>query len=120
MCFMKNLSVYIQDEFIKKNIDNFFENSVCIDTIEKANNMAIKASYGTCANFVFENTMLKNVFIDKLITSRTDVNIINCNCTVNSFFENTFDNFLVFNNLKHCKHAEIIEEIKKYKAILLC
>jgi hypothetical protein len=117
---MKNLSAFIKDEFVKKDIDKFFENSICIDTIEQANKMALNVSYGAYANFVFENTICKNNFLDKLHTVRTDINVINCNCTVNSFFENSFNGFLVFNNLKHCQHKEIIEEIKKHKSILLC
>lgn len=117
---MKNLSVFIRDEFVKKDIDKFFENSICIDTIEQANKMALNVSYGAYANFVFENTACKNIFIDKLNMVRNDINVINCNCTINSFFENDFSGFLVFNNLKHCQHKEIIEEIKKQKGILLC
>lgn len=117
---MKNLSAFIRDEFVKKDIDKFFENSICIDTIEQATKMALNVSYGAYANFVFENTACKNSFIDKLNTARTDINVINCNCTVDKFFENKFDGFLVFNNLKHCQHKEIIEEIKKHNGILLC
>ena len=117
---MKNLSSFIRDEFVKKDIDRFFENSVCIDTIEQANKMALQVSYGAYANFVFKNTACKNVFIDRLRIARTDINVINCNCSVNRFFENDFNGFLVFNNLKHCQHKEIIEKIKNYNSILLC
>lgn len=117
---MRNLSSFIHDEFVKKGIDKFFENSICIDTIEQANKMALKVSYGAYANFVFENTACKNAFINRLRIARTDINVINCNCSVNRFLENNFNGFLVFNNLKHCQHREIIEEIKNHKAILLC
>ena len=117
---MKNLSAFIQDEFIKMNLDKFFENSICIETIDQAEQAVLQINYGDYANIVFENSSIKNNFIDKLMRVRSDVNIINCNCTVNKFFENEFSGFLVFNNLKRCRHAEIIEEIKKHNAILLC
>jgi hypothetical protein len=117
---MKSLSTFIKDESVKVNVDKFFENHICIDTIELADQMALKMSYGSYANFVFENSYIKNYFIDRLQTYCQDLNIINCNCTLDSFFENQFNGFLVFNNLKRCQHKEIIEEIKKHKAILLC
>lgn len=119
---MKKLSTFIKDEFVKNEVDQFFNNSICIDTIEEANNAVFNISNGNYANIIFTNSVLKDRFIDKLLTYKSNVNIINCNCTVNSFFENNLnDGFLVFNNLKHCKHIEIIEEIKKHKkSILLC
>ena len=117
---MKNLSVFIKDDFVKKNIDKFFENSICIDTIEQAVNAVLKVSYGDYANIVFTSSAVKNHFINKLSSYHPDINVINCNCTVERFFENNFSGFLVFNNLKRCQHAEIIEEIKKHKALLLC
>lgn len=117
---MKNLSIFIKDEFIKENINRLFENSICIETVEEANIAVSNINRGSCANIIFTSSLVKDRFLDKLKTYRTDVNIINCNSTVSSFFENNFGGFLVFNNLTRCKHAEIIEEIKKHKAILLC
>lgn len=117
---MKNLSIFIKDEFIKENIDKLFENSICIETVEEANRAVSNINYGSCANIVFTNSYIKDIFLNELKTYRSDVNIINCNSTVSGFFENNFGGFLVFNNLTHCKHAEIIEEIKKHKGILLC
>lgn len=118
--YMKHLSVFIKDEFVKENVDSFFTNSICIDTIEQITGVVLNVSYGNYANIVFANSQLKERFLDKLSSIRPDINIINCNCTVNRFFENKFNGFLVFNNLKRCQHAEIIEEIKKHNGILLC
>jgi hypothetical protein len=117
---MKHLSVFIKDEFVKENVDSFFTNSICIDTIEQITGAVLNVSYGNYANIVFANSQLKERFLDKLSSIRPDINIINCNCTVSRFFENKFNGFLVFNNLKRCQHAEIIEEIKKHNGILLC
>ena len=117
---MKNLSVFIKDEFVKQNIDKLFENCICIDTIDRAVDSALRVTYGSCANIVFTSSIVKDRFLDKLALIHSDLNVINCNCTKDSFFENDFNGFLVFNNLKKCQHAEIIEEIKKHKAVLLC
>ena len=116
---MKNLSVFIKDEFVKRDIDKLFENCICIDTIEKAVYSALETSYGTCANIVFTSSVIKDRFLDKLVNVNSDIKVINCNCTIDSFFENDFNGFLVFNNLKKCQHAEIIEEIKKHKNKIL-
>lgn len=117
---MKNLSVFIHDEFVKQDIDKLFEKSICIETIEEAMQAAVCANYGNYANFVFTNSISKDRFLDKLSNIRQDINVINCNCTVDRFLDNEFNGFLVFNNLKKCQHREIIEEIKKHNAILLC
>lgn len=116
---MKNLSVFIKDEFVKRNIDKLFEHSICIDTIEDAERIVSEVSYGRCVNIVFNNSACKNHFIDEISTACPETKVINCNCSVDKFFENDFYGFLIFNNLKHCKSAEIIEEIKKHKGILL-
>lgn len=119
---MRNLSNFIKDDYINKNIDKLFENNICIRTEEDVNNVVSLINNGSYANVVFTNSILKNIFIDKLSMYRDNINVINCNSTVNRFFENNFDGFLVFNNLTHCKHTEIIDEIRKYshKSILIC
>ena len=112
--------MFNKDGFVKNDIDIFFENSICIDTIEQAIALTASVSYGNYANIVFSNSLLKERFIERLQIYRDDLNVINCNCTVDRFFENNFCGFLVFNNLKHCKHKEIIEEISKHNAVLIC
>ena len=116
---MKNLSVFIKDEFVKRSIDKLFENCICIDTMEAAEQLVWDVSFGKYANVVFNSSVCKNHFIDELSTAYPDINVINCNCSADKFFENDFYGFLVFNNLKHCKSTEIIEEIKNHKGILL-
>lgn len=119
---MKNISVFIKDDLVKRNINKLFESNICIDTIEDSINTAINVAYGysNCTNIVFSTSTVKDRFLSKLESIIPDINVINCNCTIDSFFENDFNGFLVFNNLKRCQHMEIIEEIKKHKAILLC
>ena len=119
---MKNISVFIKDDFVKRNINKLFENNICIDTIEESINTAIDVAYGhsICTNIVFSTSALKDRFFEKLKSIQPELNVINCNSTIDSFLENNFNGFLVFNNLKRCQHMEIIEEIKKHKAILIC
>jgi NAD-dependent oxidoreductase involved in siderophore biosynthesis len=116
---MKNLSMFIKDEFVKRSIDKLFENCIYVNTIDDAERLASEIGYGKTVNAVFSNSNYKNHFIDELTTSCPDANIINCNCSVDKFFENDFCGVLIFNNLKHCKSTEIIEEINKHNAILL-
>jgi hypothetical protein len=117
---MKNLSIFVKDEFIKENIIKLFENSICIETVEEANRAVSIINCGSYANIIFKSSHIKDRFLDRLRIRVENINVINCNSTVDRFFENDFGGVLVFNNLTHCKHTEIIEEIKKHKAIRLC
>ena len=114
---MKDLSTFVRDEFLKNRL---FDEGVYISTIDEADKIISEVSYGRYVNIVFEHSGLKDYFINNLHTHRPDINVINCNCTVNKFYENNFDGLLIFNNVKKCKHAEIVEEIKKHKGIMIC
>ena len=114
---MKDLSTFVRDEFLKNHL---FDEGVYISTIDEADKIISEVSYGRYVNIVFEHSGLKDYFINNLHTQRPDINVINCNCTVNKFYENDFDGLLIFNNVKKCKHNEIVEEIKKHKGILIC
>ena len=108
--------------FIDKHVHGGNNSDGMYSSLEDAKNIAESA--GWCndlknINIVFKNSMIKNHFIDSLSTARPDINVINCNCSVDKFFENDFSGFLVFNNLKRCQHSEIIEEIKNHKGVLL-
>lgn len=117
---MKNLSTFITDTFIKKDINRLFEDCIYIDNIEMAEKTAKSICCGNIVNVVFETSIFKNRFINVLSSLMPNINIINCNCSKNRFLENDFTGFLVFNNLKFCKHKEIIEEIKKnYKGVMI-
>lgn len=114
---MKDLSEFVKDEFIKNHL---FDESVYISTTDEADDLVSDVSYGRYVNIVFKNSSIKEYFIDKLNTHRPDANIINCNCTIDKFYENNFDGLLVFNNIKKCKHLQIIEDLQNYKGILIC
>ena len=114
---MKQLSEYIKDEFIK---NKFFENSIYVKDVVTADSLAYDVSIGKIFNVVFDNFALKEHFFDTLSSDNRNLNIINCNSTIDRFFENDFSGLLVFDNIKKCKDSKILEEIKKYKAILIC
>lgn len=117
--YMKSLSTFIKDEYAHSAIDDMFKECVYVNSMNIAERAAKDICYGNMFNLVFENSVYKNRFINVLTTLKPDINIINCNCSINSFFENDFNGFLVFNNLKHCNHKEIINEIKSHKGILI-
>lgn len=117
---MKDLSIFVKDEFVKKAL---FEEGLYVNTMTETEKLVSEVSYGKYVNVVFKNSGMKDVFIDKLLTARPDANIINCNCSLDKFNElniNNLSGLLVFNNIKKCKHSEIIEAIKNYKGIMIC
>ena len=115
---MIDLSSFLKHEFLKNNILDVVEQ---VDTIEDSELFAARICRGEYINLKFKSSSVKEHFIDIISTMIPDVNIINCNCSLNKFNENCFDNrLLIFNNVKLCKHAEILEEIKNYKGILIC
>lgn len=117
---MKNLSTYIRDSFIKYSLCEMLESHEYVESIEQASKLINEVNYGKTCNLIFKNSHIKEYFIDNLHTVRPDINVINCNCSIERFYENDFNGLLIFNNVKHCKHKEIVEEIQKHKGILLC
>ena len=114
---MKELSVFIRDAFVSADVNGLFEDSVYICAIDDVDSIVSDISCGKYVNVVCKNSSIKEYFIDSLYTLRPDANVINCNCSVNRFFENEFNGLLIFNNMKNCKHTEIIEEISNHKGI---
>ena len=114
---MKELSIFIKDEFIKNKL---FEEGRYINTFEDVNNLVVEATNGNTFNVLFANSYLKDSFLCNLQTFRPDINIINCNSSLNRFYQNNFDGLLVFDNIKKCKEPSILEEIKLHNAILIC
>ena len=62
---MKNISVFIKDDLVKRNINKLFESNICIDTIEDSINTAINVAYGysNCTNIVFSTSTVKDIFL---------------------------------------------------------
>jgi hypothetical protein len=114
---MKGLSDFVKDEFIKKQL---FEEGLYINSFDEVNTVVNNINNGEYKNIIFENTYLKERFLSRLKMLRPDYNLINCNSSTNRFFENDFNGLIVFDNIKKCKDKEILEEIKKYKAVLIC
>lgn len=117
--YMKSLSTFIKDEYAHSAVNRLFKECVYVNSMDIAERTAKDICYGRRCNIVFENSIYKNRFINVLTTLKPDINVINCNCSVDSFFENDFNGFLVFNNLKYCNNKEIINEITTRKGILI-
>lgn len=114
---MKELSVFIRNAFVSADVNGLFEDSVYICAMDDVKPVVSDIIRGKYVNVVFKSSAIKEHFIDSLYTLRPDVNVINCNCSVDRFFENDFDGLLIFNNMKNCKHKEIIEETSNHKGI---
>lgn len=114
---MRGLSDFVKNEFTKKQI---FENYTFIESIEGVDNIISTLNCGICMNIKFKTSGLKHYFIDKIACIRPEINVINCNCSIDSYFENNFNGLIIFNNVGRCKFEEIFEDINKYKAVRIC
>ena len=114
---MRELSEFVKNEFAKKQL---FEEYQFIESIEGVDEIISSLNCGIYTSIKFKNSGLKDYFIDKITTCRPETNIINCNCSIDRFYNNDFDGLLIFNNLLQCKHQDILNEIKNYKGIFIC
>jgi hypothetical protein len=114
---MRELSEFVKNEFAKKQI---LEDYKFVDSIEGVDKMISSLNCGIYENIKFKTSSLKDYFIDQITTVRPETNIINCNCSIESYFENNFSGLIIFNNISRCKYQEILEDITNYKAIRLC
>jgi hypothetical protein len=114
---MKELSRFVKEEFLKNDL---FEGGVFVTTLEEVDHMVSRVSAGECISITFRSSSLKDYFLDSLYGIRPDLNVVNCNCTVDRFNENTFDGLLIFNNVRKCGHLPIIEMVKKHKGVIIC
>ena len=114
---MKELSRFVKEEFIKSDL---FDKGVYVDTLDDVSRLVVRVTIGEQMNITFRSSYLKDYFISCLRGIRPYLNVINCNCTVDRFYENNFGGLLVFDNIKKCGHLEIIETIKQYKGVIIC
>lgn len=114
---MNELSRFVKEEFIKTDI---FEKGELVETLDDVNRVVVRVTIGEHINITFRSSYLKDYFISRVRDIRPDLNVINCNCTIDRFNENNFGGLLVFDNIKKCGHLEIIETIKQYKGVIIC
>ena len=114
---MKELSRFVKEEFAKTNL---FDGGVYVDTLEEAKQLVVRVNMGERPNITFRSSYIKDYFISRLSEYRPDLNVVNCNCTVDRFYENHFGGLLVFDNVRKCGHLEIIEEVKQYNCVIIC
>jgi hypothetical protein len=114
---MKDLSRFVKEEFVKNDL---FKNVECITTLEDVHKVVARIIIGEHLNVSFKLSYLKDYFISRIKGMRTDVNVINCNCTLDRFHENNFGGLIIFDNIKKCGHLEIIEMVKQYNSVIIC
>jgi hypothetical protein len=114
---MRELSEFVKNEFAKKQL---FEEYQFIESIEGVDEIISSLNCGIYTSIKFKNSGLKDYFIDKITTCRPETNIINCNCSIDRFFENSFDGLIIFNNIGKCRYQEILNEMTNYKSIKIC
>ena len=114
---MKNLSEFVRNGFVAKKTTETYE---YIDTIEGVDSIIEVLNCGNILSLKFKNTNLKNYFLDKISTIHPYCNVINCNCSIDKYYENNFSGYIIFNNIGRCRQIEILEDINKYKSIKLC
>lgn len=118
---MKNLSTFIKDKIQSLHLLEK-DDVIVINNIDEAECAASSVCCGNLINekLVFNTTTLKNIFLENVMIHCSNAKIINCNCSIDRFYNNDFDGLLIFNNLLQCKHQDILNEIKNYKGIFIC
>jgi hypothetical protein len=72
-------------------------------------------------NLIFSNLELKNYFYSKLEDYNIKYNYINCNSSIERFFNDIQnDGLILFNNINNCKDPDIIKIIKNTDGIIIC
>lgn len=113
---MIKLSAFIQSMDIHKELE---KNHSYISSIAEADAYAMDVQSGVWNNVIFENTSLKAYTFDKIQTL-CDVNIINCNSTLERFCESLSDGLNIFDNIDKCKNEDILCIVLNNKGILSC
>ena len=72
-------------------------------------------------NILFEDHSLKNYFYSKLDEYGFNYKYVNCNSSIERFFNDIDPNKLnIFNNINICNDKDIIKIIKNTPGILIC
>lgn len=114
---MKDLARFVKEEFNKSEL---FENGVYVENLDDVKSVITRIIVGEQLKITFQSSHIKDHFISRLRGVHPDLNVINCNCTIDRFYENNFDGVIVFDNVKKCGHPEIIEVVKQYNGVIIC
>ena len=72
-------------------------------------------------NLIFSDNELKNYFYYKLDEYNIDYNYVNCNSSLERFFNDIHqEGLIIFNNINNCKDENILKIIKNTPGIIIC
>lgn len=72
-------------------------------------------------NIIFEDYELKTYFYAKISDYNIEYKYINCNSSIERFFEDIqTDKLILFNNINNCKDSDILKIIKNTPGIIIC
>lgn len=114
-----NINTYIQNEEMRDIFSKSFKiikDEVDVDVFI-VNDIYLNNSY----NLLFECPSLKNYFYSKLDEYGFNYKYVNCNSSLERFFNDIDpDKLNIFNNINACNDKDIIKIIKNTPGILIC
>lgn len=112
-----DLDSFVKVDFLRKELG---KSCVVVTTTEDADAFAFDLSQGKIKNVIFEKSNLKNYCFAK-IREYIDVNIVNCNSSLERFCESLDSNRVtIFDNVNICKNIDILNLVVNKKGILVC
>ena len=112
-----DLNSFVKVDFLREELS---KSCVMVTTTEEADAFAFSVSRGEMRNVIFEKSNLKNYCFAK-IREYTDVNIVNCNSSLERFCESLDSSRVtIFDNVNVCKNLDILSLVVNKKGILVC
>jgi len=115
---LPDLSSFIKVDFV---LNELRKSCRVVSSIEEANAYALAISQGQYSNVIFEKSNLKTYCFSK-IREYVDVNIVNCNSSLERFCESVTDQheLTIFDNVNTCHDVDILNLVVNKKGILVC
>lgn len=114
-----DINTYIQNEEMRNIFSKSFKimkDELDVDVFI-VNDIYLNSSY----NLLFEYPSLKNYFYSKLDEYGFNYKYVNCNSSLERFFNDIDpDKLNIFNNINACNDKDIIKIIKNTPGILIC
>lgn len=116
---MINIDKYIKNTTIK---EVFKENYKLIETFEDIDCFIYNIQMNKkLYNLLFSNHSLKNYMYSKLDEYCIEYNYINCNSSIERFFNDIQnDGIKIFDNINNCQNEDIIKIIKNTAGVIIC
>ena len=113
-----DLRSFIKTDFI---LQELHKSCRVVSNIEEADLYVLDVLRGDYENVIFERSNLKNYCFDK-IREYQNINIVNCNSSLERFCESICDNntLTIFDNVSKCHDENILNLVVNKKGILVC